>query len=339
MDASLEAAWAQAQRKLVFPGHLRHPYYIAAAPWKRGDSAGVRALYLLCHALNRAGQSAYLIFNSRRKRFVPPDFLAPMLTDAIAQKHFQQGLAPITLYPETTRGNPFQSPVVARWILNFPGLLGGDATYDPQELLFGYSNELAQAVGFPEQVLHLPTIDTRVFHPFAPATPRRGACFYAYKYRRSSAQAQLLPITEGATEITKGLPDSQTPQEIADLFRRSEVFYAYENTVLAFEAILCGCPAVFLPNDHLTELIGREELGSEGYAWGTDPVDIARAKATVGQGAANFLKTYDLFWEQLDRFVAITQARAAAIAHPTRVRVPSWWRRRINRFKRWSARP
>ncbi|MBK8791567.1 MAG: hypothetical protein IPN59_00195 [Holophaga sp.] len=59
----------------------------------------------------------------------------------------------------------------------------------------------------------------------------------------------------------------------------------------------------------------------------------------MGQGAANFLKTYDLFWEQLDRFVAITQARAAAIAHPTRVRVPSWWRRRINRFKRWSARP
>lgn len=338
MDSSLEAAWVKAQKKLVFPARNRHPYYIAAPPWKRGDSAGVRAFYLLCHALNRAGQNAFLLFNSRRKRQVPGDFLAPMLTETIAKEHFREGLTPITIYPETILGNPFRSPLVARWILNFPGLLGGDTTYDPREILFGYSGELARAVGFPDHVLHVPTIDTRIFHPGGSTEPRRGACFYAYKYRKHLPGSELFPITQGATEITKGLPDSQTAQEIAELFRRSEIFYAYENTILVFEAILCGCPAVFLPNAHLTEQIAREELGSEGYAWGTDPSDLARAKATVNQGAINFLKTYDLFWEQLDRFVDITQARAENVPYADRVKVPSWWRRRINRFKRWSQR-
>lgn len=335
MDSSLETAWAKAKKKFVFPANRRHPYYIAAPSWKRGDSAGVRALYLLCHALNRAGQSAYVVFDSRRRRQVPRGFLAPRLTNAMAREHFREGLAPITVYPETTSGNPLRGPVVVRWMLNFPGLLGGDTTYDSQEILFGYSRELARAVGRPdENVLHIPTIDTRTFHPSASAEPRIGACFYAHKYRQCLPGAELFPITKGAIEITKGLPDSQTPQEIARLFRRSEVFYAYENTILIFEAILCGCPAVLLPNPQLTELIGREELGSEGWAWGADPEDVARAKATVEQGAVNFLKTYDLFWDQLDRFVAITQAHAASVDYVDRVRLPSSWRRRIYRLKR-----
>ncbi|MCE1229471.1 MAG: hypothetical protein LWX11_08305 [Firmicutes bacterium] len=331
------ATFLEAEKKLVFPAARRHPYYIAAPSWSRGDSAGVRALYLLCHALNRAGQSAYIIFKSRRKRPIPPDFLAPVLTEETAQYHFREGLTPILVYPEVVSGNPFQGPVVTRWILNFPGLLGGDLHYDPQEILFGYSRELAQAAGFPEHILHVPTIDTRVFHPSASEQVRRGACFYAYKYRKAFPEGPLSPLTEGATEITKGLPDSQTPQQIADLFRRSEVFYAYENTMLIFEAILCGCPAVLLPNAHLTEIIGRDELGSEGYSWGSDPEDVARAKATVGQGALNFLKTYDLFWEQLERFVDLTQQRAANTPYTTPVQRPSWWSRKLGRFLGFKA--
>lgn len=337
MNSSLEAAWGKAQKKMLFPANRNHPYYIATPSWKRGDSAGVRALYLLCHALNRVGQPAYLIFNSRRTRKSPQNFLAPVLTDEKAREHFREGLAPIMIYPETASGNPFGGPVVVRWVLNFPGLIGGDAVFEANEILFGYSKELANSVGVPNNVLHVPTIDTRHFHPGTDSITRQGACFYAYKYRKHVSDAKFLPITDGATEITKGLPDSPSPQEIAELFRRSEVFYTYENTILTFEAILCGCPAVFLPNSHLTEFIGRDELGSDGYSWGTDPEDIARAKATVGQGALNFLKTYDLFWEQLDRFVDITQAHAKTVVYTKRVQVASRWRRLIQRFQQHLA--
>ncbi len=331
MCPSLETAWLDAQKKLVFPSGKRHPYYIAAPSWGRGDSAGVRALYLLCHALNRTGQSAYIIFPSRRKRRVPLDLLTPILTDDMARHHFYEGLVPILVYPEVTFGNPFRGAVVARWILNFPGLLGGDIRYDSSELLFGYSSELAEAAG-SGNVLHVPTIDTRVFHPCISVQNRSGACFYAHKFRKAHPEAPLFPITEGATEITKGLPHSQTPQQIAELFRRSEVFFAYENTILVFEAILCGCPAVLLPNVHLTCPIGREELGSDGYSWGAEPESVARAKATVAQGALNFLKTYDIFWEQLDQFVAMTQAQASTVGYVHRIKIPSWWRRIGNRL-------
>ena len=38
------------------------------------------------------------------------------------------------VYPEIVRGNPWNAPHVARWVLNVPGLLrGGDKEYDPAE--------------------------------------------------------------------------------------------------------------------------------------------------------------------------------------------------------------
>jgi hypothetical protein len=131
-------------------------------------------------------------------------------------------------------------------------------------------------------------------------------------------QGSLLPETEGATEITRDRPDSQTPAEIAQLFRRSEVFYAYENTALALEAALCLCPTVFLPNPWLTDVIATKELGRDGFAWGTDPEEVARAKATVHIARDRYLATYHEFWTQLSAFVGETQVRAEADARSGR---------------------
>ena len=37
----------------------RRPYYIEAPPYRR-TSAGIKVLHLLCHALNRIGEDAYV---------------------------------------------------------------------------------------------------------------------------------------------------------------------------------------------------------------------------------------------------------------------------------------
>ena len=315
MSLELESVWNAVENKLLYPLY-RNPYYISAPPWTP-VSAGVRALHLLCHALNRLGLEAYITNDPFGDYPVPwkkEDLFTPILQPSKAEEHLRQGRAPIVVYPEIISGNPLKAPVVVRWVLNFPGLLGGDAIYEASELCFGYSRELALAAGFPDQVLHLPAVDTRKFHPPRSPIQRKGGCFFADKYKRHDG-GELNPITKDCIEITRHLPDSQTTIEVAELLRRSEVFYAYENTALAIEALLCGCPAVFLPNAHLTEMIGKEELGSDGYAWGADPAEVARAKATVDQGAINYLKTYDVFWEQLKRFVAITQQRAENTAY------------------------
>lgn len=140
--------------------------------------------------------------------------------------------------------------------------------------------------------------------------PRAGTCFYASKYCQFGGA--LLPATTDSTEITRFLPDSPSQQEIADLFRRSTLFYTYENTALALEAVMCGCPAVFLPNPHLKEIIGLEEHGLDGIAWGDAPAEVARARATVGAAAAHYQTLLTKFWNDLDAFIAMTQTAAQA---------------------------
>ena len=246
-----------------------------------------------------------------------------MLTEREANAHLEQGLCPIVLYSEVVPGNPLKAPVVARWVMNFPGLLGGDRHYHQDELCFGYSRELATTAGQSNQVLHLPTIDTRIFHNATRPLPRKGSCFFAAKHKVVHNGA-LHPITKDSFEITRQRFDSPSPQQIANILRSSEVFYTYENTALATEAVLCGCPAVFIPNPHLQKIIGREELGPDGYAWGTDPREIERARATVAKGASNYMKTYDLFWEQFENFIKITQDHAEGTPYTKMVAIPAW---------------
>jgi hypothetical protein len=309
----------------IYPD-VRHPYYIVAPPYVR-TSAGVRVMHLLCHSLNRCGQTAYVMLYPSvpwRKDQVAPDLMTPILTPHVVRSHFRRGLTPIMVYPELFSGNPFGSPCVVRYVLNFPGLLGGDKVYAPEELCFSYSRVLAAATRSPDNVLFLPATDTRIFRPAPAGQKRQGSCFYADKYKIAH-KGELFDVTRDSVEITRNLRNSPSPQEVASLFHRSELFYAYENTALATEAVLCGCPAVFLPNPHLTEIIAIKELGPEGFAWGTDPAEIARAKATVAQGARNYLRSYAAYWRDLDRFIALTQKHAEGKSYDRPVRMPGMW--------------
>ena len=238
-----------------------------------------------------------------------PGLLTPIVTQQVIDAHFCDGLTPIVVYPETIVGNPLNAPLVVRYVLNFPGLLGGDKVYPPSEIIYAYSETLGAAAGSPQNILFIPTTDTTIFYPPDVEVRRKGSCFYAAKYKIFH-KGELFDITKGSEEINREGHNIQTPKEIAALFRRSEVFYTYENTALAIEAVLCGCPAVFIPNPYLTEIIGAEELGSEGYAWGTDQSEIARARATVAKGRDNYLRLYDRFWRQLDEFVSKTYEHA-----------------------------
>jgi hypothetical protein len=310
----------------------RNPYYIVT-PRLVLTSAGIKALHLLCHSLNRVGQEAYVVIDPgwSAPDAIHPDLLTPILSQDAIRRHRVRDVSPIVLYPETIAGNPVGGRTVVRYVLNYPGLLGGDHAYPPNELVFGYSAALAASVEAGDQVLFIPASDPTIFSPGKPRE-RDGSCFWAMKYQVVH-KGELLPVTEGAVEITRDLPDSPHPLEIAELFRRSELFYAYENTALALEAALCLCPTVFLPNTWLTEVIAVKEMGWDGFAWGTDPAEIERAKATVHLARDRYLAAYTQFWDQLSAFVEITQARAAKDAavwgFPPRIAGRIAWRRGV----------
>lgn len=308
----------------IYP-NVRHPYYIVAPPYIR-TSAGARVMHLLCHSLNQRGETAYVLLYPAipwaRDQHVAPDLMTPILTPYVIQSHFQRGLTPIVVIPETISGDPFNSPCVVRYVLNFPGLLGGDKEFAPEELCFSYSKVLATTTRSPDNILFLPATDTRIFRPAPEGQKRQGSCFYADKYKKAH-HAKLFDITKDSVEITRDERNSQTPLELAKLFHRSEVFYTYENTALATEAVLCGCPAVFLPNPHLSEIIAAKELGPEGYAWGTDLAEVARAKATVGEGARNYMKSCAAYWRDLENFMHLTQQHVRGKPYSSPVQIPS----------------
>lgn len=305
--------------KFIYP-EIRHPYYIVSPPYTR-LSAGVRALHLLCHSLNTTGHVARMVIYPTfpwRDDHVSPDLATPLLNCELLRLHFERGLVPIIVYPEVFSGNPLGGSCVVRYVLNYPGLLGGDKEYAPEEMCFAYSLSLARQTRFPDNVLYMPTVDTRVFHPPAVEGKRQGSCFYAHKYR-AIHKGELFPCTNDSIEITREMD----PQTIASIFYRSELFYTYENTALATEAVLCGCPAVFLPSPNLTAIIGNEDGRPYGFAWGDEPDEIARAKATVHLAKRDILSGFATYWRQLDRFIALTQEHAASKVYERRIEVPN----------------
>jgi len=303
----------------LYPDANLHPYYIVAPPYSR-FSAGIKVLHLLCDTLNRRGQRAFLLIIPDMPRgvaVVHPDFLTPRLTQDIMDAHAARKITPIVVYPEMFAGNPLHAPVVARYVMNVPGLLGGDLTYAPDELVFPYSESLAQNEAQKANVLYLPVSDTRIFHPPPPETPRSGSCYYAMKYKQRYA-ANFTPPEQDSLEITF----VQSPEELATIFRRVEKFYCYENTATSLDAALCGCPTVSLPNEHLKTLIGSAELGTDGHAWGDTPDEIARAKATVGTMFERYQTSIRTFSAQLDSFITQTQTRAAQTPLVAPLRAP-----------------
>lgn len=294
----------------------RNPYYIVAARYIR-TSAGIKALHYLCHALNRMGEQAFLIIHPHFPPYLSthPALNTPQLTKRIMDYHRAEGLTPITIYPESVKGDPMKAPFIVRYVLNYAGLLGGDAEYPANEYCISYSQAIAATVPTNRQTIFIPASDPNFFVPPAPGARRHGACFYAGKFKNYHG-GKTLALTDGLVEIVRDRDDQQSPEQIRDLFQRCERFYCYENSALAIEAMLCGCPVVFLPNEHFTDLIGKSEHGAEGYVWGSgDAEGFVRAQQSVGLARERYLSLYSLAEEALAQFVVETQAIAKVTAY------------------------
>lgn len=306
----------------LYPTHVGHPYYIVAPRYIR-TSAGVRSLHLLAHWLNVTGPRAYLFF--------PPewndpslgangDLCTPELTEGIIASHFARGATPIVVCSETYSGTLPNAPFTVRYFGNYLGLLGGAKERDPTEIPYGYSKRIAETLGAPENVLTIPVVDTATFTS-DPVVVRNGVCFYAQKYKKVHG-GRVFGLPRDAVEITRDEPGEQSPQEIADLFRRSEAFYCFEDSALILEAGLCGCPSILMPNKYFQTPLGVLDFGWDGFAWGDSPNEVQRARETVHKVAGNYQVVLERFFSQLQAFVSKTQAAVADIPYPKRITLP-----------------
>lgn len=287
---------------------LKQPFYIECPPY-RHTSGGVRVLNLLCHALNLQGEEAYLISTA-----AAPNLRAPLLTTEILRQHQRQGRQPLVLYPEIVDNNPYAAPQVLRYLLNVPGFLTGHYSFGDDELLVSHSRDILPE-GWDGLLLPVPTSDRSLFNnndnPYD--NQRQGACFYAKKYFESGLP--LLPITDGATELSPRVPQ-RSLEELAELLRRTKVLYAYEHSTLCFEALLCGCPVVYLPNDYMPQLYDNF-VGRNGVAWGNTPEELAYAHTTLARVPEAFDRIENEFWNYLQEFIEQSHKTFASRASTT----------------------
>jgi hypothetical protein len=274
------------------------PYYIFNFDYRQ-SSAGIRVLHYLCHALNEVGEEAYILAD-----VTSPYLRTPKLTEEVMMRHLQSGRLPIAVYPEIISGNPMEAPVVARWLLNKPGHIGGDSVYDQNEIIFAYQKIYAPE-GVFSHLLYIPVIDGRIFHNRDNPNDfkRQGACFYAHKYLMSGGE--LTSHAVGATSLCQNTPRSH--EEIAEILKRSEVLYSYEPSAIITEALYCGCPVVIIPSEYLERDYDYRQLRGPGVEIGYDEHALERAKQSLNQQNAD---THIKFakWT-LHNFIDVTQKK------------------------------
>jgi O-antigen biosynthesis protein len=274
--------------------------YLISAPDYRHESAGIRVLHLLADALMAKGHKAYPMYAKSM-----PGAKATGLWDAyvIAEK-IADGA--VVIYPEIVPGNPLGAEHVARWVLNKPGLLGGEAIYDPDEKVFLYTTTLTGSVKNDiSGYLCCPSIDTDLF--VDDGRKKLHDTFYVGKGKHDGKLD-----TSGMQEITKSPAWPQNREVVAEVLKNTDTFYSFDNfTAMVTEANLCGAVSVIIPDGVVTrESLETSEMGLDGIAWGTDEAEMERAHDTLKDVPARYKALEAKFDAQLDHFIEVTQGMA-----------------------------
>ena len=219
-------------------------FLICAFPYTH-RSSGVRALYRLCHHLNQSGYPAaillkkkpwwyrvirriyYTFRTQKRARFCHASTVPNRWNIRFHKGPIRDS---IVVYPEVIKGNPYRAKKVIRWVLNNPGLLGGDSTYPDSEMVFIYDIQrlkiVNQAVSIPltpQRVLWFGLIDPDYIYPDA-NTPKTINCSFIHKGHHLKKQFSLpdksiIPLEDMTPNM----------QALGEVLRRTRVLYSYDH--------------------------------------------------------------------------------------------------------------
>jgi tetratricopeptide (TPR) repeat protein len=295
----------------------RRPYYVYAPPWRR-NSAGKKAMHLLCHHLNKIGEEAYVHLHIASE--VNPLLQTPLLTGEVMARHRAMGAEPVVIYPEVLHGNPLNARYVVRYILNHPGLLGGPKTFDDSDLLVYYHPEYMSELDKTGEVpiLLLPTWDYSVFNNENNEWDNKRNGHLIYPGRYDEAKDHYPELFENATIITSDWPD--THEALASLFRKSRVLYCFANSAILSEARLCGCPVVLLDSPFSQKPEGYAPdkpdyyLHDPGITRDRSEASIERARQNIAEFRQTDLCLRQNFIEQLQYFIRLSQEMKPASA-------------------------
>jgi hypothetical protein len=322
----MEQDSSQNLRRLYGP--IKNPFYIYTPRWVE-SSAGIKALHLLCHALNEIGETAFLVICEESQENLPRInglLKTPMLTQEIADSHFKAKLTPITIYSETIPGNPIGAPFTVRFIANYLGLLGGPVNFAKDDFIVAYSETLAK---HSSVMLGKKDIFTLFFHaidprPFKSKEEKEDfLLLYAAKYRIFSGEPDFESDLK-VIEVVRDGPLAQSRGEVLHLLSRASGLISFENSAIVMEAILSGTPAILIKNEFFSEGIADSEAKHLGYRWGYSPENLEAAKSELKLAREVYLQTADDFFQKLIQFVSLVQTASNKKEYKKVVTVPNY---------------
>jgi hypothetical protein len=206
-------------------------YVIWAQPLTR--SHGTRVLYMLYERLRAKGCRAVL--------FCPTEHRDEYeYIDILDEKTLAED---IVVYPEIVSGNPLRFQNVVRFVLYFPGVLAGETSYHPGELVFTWSTDYYNA-----PCLFWPTIDKTLFYDAG--LPKTQDCYFINK----RGIWKKIPEIHGAVEINMDFP--KTREELARLLQTTRVLYSFEDySIIHDEASLCGAQVEIVSENGLIDYV------------------------------------------------------------------------------------
>lgn len=312
-------------------GLKRHPIYIYAPAFVE-TSAGIRALHFLCHSLNQTGHLSWLVIHGTASADTPlvnPKLNTPVLNSEIRDLHFNHGEVPIVIYPETIPGNPLKAQVIVRWILNYPGALGGPKDFPVGERLIAYSIEISKTLREKAPVLFLPPLDISEVYRAKESSKNsmrtNRVLMYAGKYRVFVGNP-ILPhwAPNEITEIWREGPAKQSREEVLELLATSSCLFVFENSTLITESVLLGTPVILIRSRFFDSLIAEGELGSNGTAWSDLENPIELALSTIEGAHVRYLESIDQFFSDLKKETIIWQEIASKSDYLSPIHLPNF---------------
>lgn len=205
----------------------------------------------------------------------------------------------IVIYPEIIVGNPLQAKHVTRWILNTPGVIGGDGIYGPNDLIYKYANYFnAPDESRVSGILSAFETNLEIFQDFG----------MQRDIKRSYAQKKFKgEINEPEDSVRiDGIPSKGGNRMLAHIFNTSQTFYNYDNASFhSVQAALCGCLSIIHDDGKITpqEWRKKSDCFRYGIAYGTSPREIKWAGETIGF-VRNYMKELEkISMQQAKEFI------------------------------------
>ena len=272
-------------------------------PAIRLNSAGIRVLHYLCDALNQNGQDAWLVLHNPKENLNPvdPELNTPILSQNQVNQHLAEGRTPTVIYSETVPGNPLKAKRVIRYLLHFPGALGGTKKFPESEWLVAYSKKIMDSVDNCKQSLFLPAIKISELPPIQKKDPNLHL-MYAGKYRAFVGEPKN-PTNLDLVEIHRDGPQRQSRSEVLNLLSKASSIYVWENSSIATEAVLLGTVCIFVPSPFLGDLIADYELGTDGISISLEQSEIIKARGSLPNARLKYLEAQKEFKNQLNMII------------------------------------